>query len=206
MFKYLEPWERKWGMICLLVPASVIALEFAYSCFTDHHQQLLSVAVELSCGLIGAVIILVLQRMHRKRELESQYLGIAGPYVRKDIGQDNTPEGNLDAMQKENVGLEIELRYLGGNAFGITANYWKSGGCVVEAHVEFIESNKMVATGRYRYEPKTGCDCSGDFGTYTVYRVQEDDRKLLVLYQHVFPRKQAKNPDANRGWEIWERL
>ncbi|MBK8498868.1 MAG: hypothetical protein IPL52_08635 [Flavobacteriales bacterium] len=103
----------------------------------------------------------------------------------------------------QNIDLEVHLHYLEGNGFRIDANYWKNLDCKVEAHVEFVESNKMVATGRYRY--LDGSAYSGHFGTYTVYRFQEDDNKLLVLYQHVFPRRTDNNPDANRGWEIWER-
>jgi len=126
---------------------------------------------------------------------------IAGHYRRTDIGQDNTPD--LEDIRLGNNNLPIEIRYLGENSFEIEASYWKELGCIVEAHLEFVESNKMMATGRYRYID--GCSFSGHFGTYTVYRVQEDDSKLLVLYQHVFPRRNEHNPDANRGWEIWEK-
>jgi hypothetical protein len=122
---------------------------------------------------------------------------------RINIGQDNTTDATLDNMQARNIGLPIELHYSGGDAFRIEARYWEDLGCRVEAQIEFVEGNRMVATGRYRY--LDGCDYSGHYGTYTVYRMQEDDNRLLVLYQHVFPRMNANNPDANRGWEIWEK-
>ncbi len=47
--------------------------------------------------------------------------------------------------------FQWELTYEGENAFSVTVNYWKSEKAVVKEHIKFIESNKMVATGRYRY-------------------------------------------------------
>lgn len=203
MQKWYEPWEVVIAVLCALAAAFVIAIEYQCDCLTSRYPLFYSGILGLASGVFGTVVVFWFQSAHRIRQLRTLYTPLAGTYKRIDIGQDNTPEENLGDIRKYNIGLPVKLRYLGGHAFGIDAEYWSDQGCKVEAHIEFSESNGMVATGRYRY--LDGCAFSGDFGTYTVYRFQEDDNKLLVLYQHVFPRRNVNNPDKNRGWQIWEK-
>ena len=106
------------------------------------------------------------------------------------------------SLQEDNRKLPILLTYEGENTFTILADYWYSMNCKVKATVEFSETNKAFADGRYIY---TEGKFKGHFGTYRIYRFNEDDNKLLVLYQHIFPRENEFNPDNNRGWEIWEK-
>lgn len=203
MSKRFEPWEVTAIVVCALISGVVVWIEYQCECLTGRYPLFYSGVLGLASGVVGTIIVIWLQRWHSVAELGKQYRPLAGAYRRFDIGQDNTPDGSLDNIRARNNDLPINLHYVGGSAFRIDARYWNDLGCQVEAHIEFVESNRMVATGRYRY--LEGCEFSGHFGTYTVYRMQEDDNRLLVLYHHVFPRMNINNPDANRGWEIWER-
>lgn len=201
MSKRFHSWEVTAIILCALISGVVIWIEFQCDCLTTRYPLFYSGVLGLASGVVGTVIILWLQRWHRAQELHSRYQPLAGMYVRKDIGQDNASDQELVHMKTENNGLSIELTYEGENAFSVTVNYWKSEKAVVKAHIEFIESNKMVATGRYRY--LDGNFLTGHFGTYTVYRADQNGVELLVQFQHLFPRSQATNPDRNRGWEVW---
>lgn len=186
-------------VICALISCIVVWGD----CLTSRYPLFYSGILGSASGIVGTVIVFWLQRWHREQQLKARYLPLAGHYVRKDIGQDNAGEQELQDMRAENNGLPVELTYDGENAFSVRANYWKGIGAIVKAHVEFIESNKMVATGRYRYIE--GKELVGHFGTYTIYRADENGGELLVQYQHLFPRSQATNPDRNRGWEVWSK-
>jgi hypothetical protein len=203
MEKWYERWEVIAAIICSALVLLVVGIEYQCDCLTSRYPLAYSTILGLASGVLGTVVVLWFQRSHRIEELKRRYLPLAGAYKRVDIGQDNTTD--LDNMRSRNVDLPVELIYDGGNAFRVKASYWSDLNCKVEAHIEFVESNKMIATGRYRYIAGEAFVNPPHFGTYTVYRFQEDDGKLLVLYQHVFPRKTDNNPDANRGWEIWER-
>lgn len=203
MEKWYERWEITATAICAAVILLVVGMEYRCDCLTSRYPLAYSTILGLASGVLGTVVVLWFQRSHRIEELKRRYHPVAGAYKRIDIGQDNTKD--VENMRSRNIDLPIELTYAGGNAFRIKARYWSDLECKVEAHIEFVESNKMIATGRYRYIEGTAYMDPPHFGTYTVYRFQEDDNKLLILYQHVFPRKQDNNPDANRGWEIWEK-
>jgi hypothetical protein len=201
MQKWYEPWEIVAAVFCAIAAVVVVVVEYQCACLTSRYPLFYSGILGLASGVFGTVVVFWFGRAHRIQELRSRYLPLAGAYRRTDIRQDNTLEKNLAGIRENNLNLPVRLQYLGGNAFRIEADYWKNTGCKVEAHIEFVESNKMVATGRYRY--LEGSEYAGHFGTYVVYRFQEDHNKLLVLYQHVFPRNPDFNPDANRGSEIW---
>lgn len=188
-------------VLCALISCAVIWIEFQCDCLTTRYPLFYSAVLGLASGVVGTVIVLWLQRWHREQELGARYRPLAGEYTRRDIGQDNASEEELHDMKERNNGLKVHLTYEGENAFSVLANYWKDEQAVVKAHLEFIESNKMVATGRYRYLRSKSL--VGHFGTYTIYRADENGTELLVQYQHVFPRSQATNPDRNRGWEVW---
>jgi len=203
MRKWFEPWEIIAAIICAVVSGFVLWTEYRYDCLTSRYPLLYSGILGLVSGVIGTVTVFWLQRWRRAVELHARYHPLAGTYTRKDIGQDNAEERELQRMQTENNGLQVELIYDGQNAFTVTASYWKSVGAVVKARLEFIDSNKMVATGRYRYIE--GKELIGHFGTYTVYRADENGTELLVQYQHLFPRSNDTKPDSNRGWEVWSK-
>lgn len=203
MEKWYERWEVNAAIVCSVVILLVVGIEYRCDCLTSRYPLAYSTILGLASGVLGTVIVLWFQRKHRIEELRRRYLPLAGRYKRADIGQDNTKD--IENIRSRNNGLPIDLRYEGGNAFRVSVGYWSDLNCKVEAHIEFVESNKMIATGRYRYVEGAAYMNPPHFGTYAVCRFQEDDGRLLVLYQHVFPRMSDNNPDANRGWEIWEK-
>lgn len=136
-------------VLCALISGAVVWFEYQCDCLTSRYPLFYSGILGLASGIVGTVIVLWLQRWRRAVELHARYHPLAGTYTRKDIGQDNAGEQELQHMQTENNGLRVELIYDGENAFTVTANYWKSVGALVKARLEFIESNKMVATGRF---------------------------------------------------------
>lgn len=203
MKNWHERWEVNAAIVCSAIMLLVVGIEYGCDCLTNRYPLAYSTILGLASGVLGTVVVLWFQRSHRIEELKRRYLPLAGVYKRVDIGQDNTPD--IENIRSRNVDLPIELNYAGGNAFRISASYWSDLKCKVDAHIEFVESNKMIATGRYRYVEGTAFVNPPHFGTYVVYRFKEDDGRLLVLYQHIFPRMKDNNPDANRGWEIWEK-
>lgn len=212
-----QDWEKESIIICSAFLIVIIPIEFVCDCLTTRFPILFSIITGLLIGIITTILILFFQRKHRQGELSKYYLQISGTYIRLDIGQDNTPttidnsgeilhpseirKGNL-SIQEDNRKLPITLTYAGGNTFTILAEYWWSLKCKVKATVEFSETNRAFADGRYLYIEGT---YKGHFGTYRIFRFNEDDNKLLVLYQHIYPRSIEFNPDNNRGWEIWEK-
>ena len=125
-------------------------------------------------------------------------------YKRVDIGQDNTSDNEILYMKSQNLLLEVHLTHIKGtHRLTFVANYWKSENARAEGTIEFNENNGNNATARYRYTEGAGYIVQS--GIYRIYRLEEDKTKLLVLYQHLFPRKQEYNPDDNRGWEIWQK-
>jgi len=215
--RLIETWEII-GLIFSFFVLSVVGYDELHLKCWFKFPTIVSIATGLSGGFIATIVVLYFERKHRQNKLSKIYNNIAGQYIRFDIGQDNTPKSTVTifdevphpseikskspSLQEDNRKLPIELKYLGENTFTIKADYWYSKNCKVEALIEFNESNKLIAHGRYLY---TEGEFKGHFGTYTIYKFQEDDNKLLVLYQHIFPREMNFNPDANRGWEIWQR-
>ncbi len=213
-----QNWELDLIIICSILLIIILPIEFFCECITARFPVLFSVITGLLIGIITTILILYFQRRHRQEELSKHYRKIEGNYIRFDIGQDNTPKSDVKSLddiphpseinkdrltiQEDNRKLPIVITYEGENTFTILADYWYSLKCKVKATVEFSETNKLYAHGRYLYiEGKL----KGNFGTYTIYRFDEDDNKLLVLYQHIYPREDIDNPDKNRGWEIWQK-
>lgn len=213
--KLVEPWELKTGVVSIIILILTISMEITCRCITERFPVIFSIVTGLFGGFIATFFVFFIQRKYRSRDLRETYSQIAGNYIRFDIGQDNTPKltiENLDTIphpseiigkkniQEDNRKLPIKIIYEGENTFKINADYWYSKNCKVEATIEFGESNKSVAHGRYLY---TQGELIGHFGTYTIYKFNETEKKLLVLFQHIYPREKKNNPDANRGWEIW---
>ncbi len=198
-----QNWEKDTIFICIAVLVIIVILEFICKCISDRFPISISVFVGLSTGIVSAVFVLYFQRLNKQQDLLKYYSKIEGDYKRIDMGQDNTGDKENGGMVEQNCGLSIKIKYLGENAFSVAAEYWKDNNAQVTALIEFNETNKMVAHGRYHYI--NDGEFKGHFGTYTVYRFEENDNKLLVLFHHVFPRKLANNPDSNKGWEIWEK-
>lgn len=218
-YTLIEKWERIGLIFSVAILISAGLLEVFANCWAKNYPTIISILTGLAGGFIATIIVLYFERKHRKNKLHNNYSKISGSYIRFDIGQDNTPKStvtNLNdvlhpseiisespSLQEDNRKLPIELYYQGENTFSIKADYWYSKKCKVEAIIEFIESNKLIAQGRYLY---TEGEFKGHFGTYTIYKFHEDDNKLLVLYQHIYPREIDFNPDSNKGWEIWQKI
>lgn len=215
----LQNWERDLIIICSIFLIAIIPIELFCDFITARFAVIFSIITGLLIGIITTILILYFQRKHRQEELLDYYKKIEGDYIRFDIGQDNTPKSTVislhdiphpseinkpnPSLQEDNRKLPISLTYEGENTFTILADYWYSLKCKVKATVEFSETNKVYAQGRYLYSEGKFKD---HFGTYKIYRFDEDDNKLLVLYQHIYPRENEFNPDANRGWEIWQKV
>ena len=198
-------WEIYTISTCISILVGTVSLDFICNCFSDHFPLLFSSIIGLCTGIISAITILYLQRVHRNNKLKDHYLNIQGEYIRTDIGQDNTPEDKLIEIRDQNNGLKISLKYIGENAFEYDMELWKNYNERANGILEFNENNKMIATGSYKYyESDRG---KKDFGTLTAYWFKDDKKTLYVLYQHVYPRLiDINNPDSNRGWQVWEKL
>jgi hypothetical protein len=215
--RIIENWEKALLGVSLIILVVVGYVETHSNCWKDY-PTIIAIITGLAGGFVATIFVLCCERIHRVNNLSKKYNKIAGTYIRLDIGQDNTQKSsitNLDSiphpseinnpnpsLQDDNRKLSIVIKYDGENNFSIKADYWYSKKCKVEAVVEFNESNRAIAHGRYLY---TAGEFKGHFGTYTIYKFTEDDNKLLILYQHIYPRETDFNPDANRGWEIWQK-
>ena len=184
-------------LLFLLIP------EFLNSDSYNKHPVLFSSLIGLSTCVITAIIVLYLQRLYRNKKLLNYYLKISGEYIRTDIGQDNTPTERLADIKKQNIGLIIVLSYQSENSFCVDISYWKDDIAKAYSIIEFNETNKVMASGTYKYYQ--GDNFKDHFGTLELFRFGQDSNILYVKYQHIFPRTTEYNPDNNRGWEIWEK-
>jgi mRNA-degrading endonuclease RelE of RelBE toxin-antitoxin system len=199
----LQNWEIIVVIIASFFIVLIAILEISYECLSERFPLLFSAILSISAGFISAIIILYIMREHNKKELFNYYKPIAGNYIRRDIGQDTVKSDAEDKSFKErNIGLKIEMKYIGQNSFQVIANYWSDQSAIVEAILEFDSNNRQIANGRYRYTK--GDNYKGHMGTYRVFR-DIDDKKLIVLYRHIFPRGKGYSTDQFYGWEIWEK-
>lgn len=219
MNKLIEKWEMRGLIVSVSTLVFAGFIEIFAKSWTECYPTIISIITGLTGGFIATILVLYFERKHRKNTLSKIYGSISGTYIRFDIGQDNTPKSTITnfeeiphpseikthnpSLQDDNRKLPIEIKYLGENSFSIKADYWYSKKCKVEGIIEFNELNKSIAHGRYLH---TDGAYKGHFGTYVIYKFHEADNKLLVLYQHVYPRETDFNPDLNRGWEIWQKI
>ena len=186
------------GSIIVFLPAILNC----YICgFTYNNPNVVAALIGFGCSTISAAFVLYIQRISKQIALKKYYKNMEGVYTRIDMGQDN--QDDSEWMKTENLGLEIIVTYIGDNNFELSTNYWKANNAQAIGMLEFSESNKSIANGRYQYT-KGGPIYEGSFGTYLVHRLGNED-KLYVLYQHIFPRKNENNPDNNKGWEVWQK-
>ena len=196
---------EKWTFIlCAIVLLFLIYIEIVGVKFFSKYQITFSIITGFFSGILSAISLLYFQEQHRRKQLNDYYLEIEGDYRRIDMGQDNTPLHDLHSMIKDNVGLPLKLSHIKNtHSFQLYAEYWRDDEALIKGFIEFDSINGNSAYGRYTYyQSKT---MLGDTGLYNVYRLEDDKTKLFVRYQHLFPRKIEKYPDANRGWEIWEK-
>lgn len=191
----LETWE-------IVLILSSIALLIVSPCYKND-VFIISTLIGTATCILTAILILYFQRVHRKLGLYSYYKTITGKYIRIDIGQDNTGGIENTDIKDKNIGLEIDLTYEGENKFKAIIQYWKHEGAEALATLEFNETNKMIASGTYKYYK--GQSFAGHFGSLQLFLLDHEPHKVYARYHHVFPRQVEYNPDNNRGWEIWER-
>jgi hypothetical protein len=192
-------------VICVCALTIISVFEFNAHYLTEKYPLIFSIFSGIFSGILTAIVLLYFQEQHFIKRLDKYYSEIAGEYIRIDIGQDNATDAIIKNMQDQNVGLKIKLIHMKGtNSIKLKANYWTSENAVVEGTIEFNDKNGSTAYGRYRYT-RASTGMLGHSGTYKIYRLEEDNTKLLVQFHHLFPRLQVNNPDANRGWEIWQK-
>lgn len=213
-FVFIEPWQKiiiTWGFIFVAI---TIFIFYLYPIKYRENTVLIDLLFGISISAITAIFILGTQKYFERKELHQLYNGIAGKYLRVDIGNDFKKPEDYQELISRNKGLKIKLEYLGGHSFKSTAEYWKSdfGVDVVEAIFHFSDINHTTAFGKYKYklchhyldrEPKG--EHKGHFGTYTIHRDLDSD-ELVVLYQHLYPREYPNDIIANRGWERWKKV
>lgn len=201
--KLIETWERI-GFIASAITLIIIGiLEILDNCFILNYPTITSIITGLASGIIATIIVLYFERKHERNKLRDYYLKYEGFYKRVDIGQDNTTDLDLKGMRDENIGLFIQLNYIGGHEFSLNIEYWKSENAKAKGFIEFNPKDKTSATGYYRYTQ--GKSYTGEFNHLDRIELSWDESKkeMIVIYRHLHPRKIPFNPDNNRGWEIW---
>lgn len=192
-------------IVCLTALVILSIFEFNMPYLTDKYPLTFSILTGIFSGILSAIALLYFQEQHHVGQVNKYYADIAGKYIRIDIGQDNAGNAEINSMKEQNVGLPITLTHIKGtHSFKFLADYWKNEEALVEGTIEFNEKNGTTAYGRYRYTKAKG-GILGHSGTYKIYRLEEDKTKLLVQFHHLFPRRPENNPNANRGWEIWQK-
>lgn len=201
----IEKWERIVLLISILILFVSGLLEIFVKCLTTSYPTIISIITGLSGGFIATIFVLYLERRHEKNKLRGYYLKYQGCYERIDIGQDNTPDSDLEGMRKENIGLFISMIYLGGHEFSLDLNYWKSESAKAKGFIEFNPKDKKSAKGNYRY--LHGKSYVGDDIHYGRFELswEENKNEMIVFYHHLYPREIPFNPDNNRGWEVWRK-
>ncbi|HTB31827.1 MAG TPA: hypothetical protein VK808_07360 [Bacteroidia bacterium] len=187
--------------ISLIIAFFILFIELFIPCIYYEYLPFLEIARDIVIGLFSASVLLWLQEYIYSKRIYDYYKKIVGEYEREDIGQDNTDDTKNENLKKKNNGLKIHLKYEGNHTFSIHALYWIDN--EVAGTIEFLERNGQFADGRFRYIKGNE---KGTLGTYKIFRLEEDETKLLVLYQLLFPRDRANDPDKNRGWEIWKKV
>lgn len=197
----IEKWERH-GLIisgAILLVAGI--LEVFAKCWITNYPTIISIITGLAGGFIATIIVLYLERKHECKKLCDYYIKYEGCYLRTDIGQDNTIDN--EGMRKDNIGLHIQMTYIGGHEFSLDLEYWRSENAKAKGFIEFNPKDKKSASGYYRYTE--GKSYTGEFNHYNRVELSWDEPKneMIVIYRHQHPRKIPFNPDNNRGWEIW---
>lgn len=202
---------KNWEVICLIgcftLLTIIVLINFQIEPISQGFNSLLNTITGLLCSAIAAILLLALQRWHEANAQKNYYKAFAGDYTRKDISLDGKLGEDLNRVlniKAQNIGEPMKMTYMGDNFFKIEASYWKNREGKINAIIEFNESNKNIAYGRYDYIQGNGLE--NHFGNYIVDRLKGEKIILLILFQHVFPREKANFVDDNRGWELWEKV
>ncbi len=213
--KSITRWEITFIIVSSLSLLGVIFWEYYCPKIPQELPVSFSVFIEISAGILAAIVLLYAQRKYRAFKLKSLYADIPGNYQRMDIQQDGIEDENArKSRQSQNVNLKILIEYIGEHSFAFQAEYWKSeyGADLVEGEFHFSTKNSRFADGFYQY-----VDCHhlrfpteheghpNHLGTYQIIRPVNMD-ELIVLYHHRYPRQVPHDPEKNKGWEIWKKM
>jgi len=193
-------WEITGLIISVLILIIAGLIEIYANCWIKNIPTIATIITGLACGFIATIIVLYIERKYEKKNLQKYYLKYEGTYVRTDIGQDNTDESNLVNMRNENNGLLINMTYLGQHEFSVLIHYWKSENAQAKGIVAFNPNDRQSGKGNYRYN--AGKIYEGHFGSLEL-NWDENNKQMIVIYRHQYPREIPFNPDNNRGWEVW---
>lgn len=194
-------WERVFFGGSIIIIVLSLYVEWCHPDWTTRLPIHSGIPVAVALTVLGVLFTEWFQRYKNNTALKPLVSLIAGDYERVDIGQDNTPAQELAYMREYNIGLPIRLEHNGDTTFRFTAEYWKEKGGQVQGSIEFAGVRHSAGTGAYRYIKGDGL--VGHTGRLSISRHEDEPGRMIVQYQHVFPRDQ--NPDANRGWEVWEK-
>jgi hypothetical protein len=198
----IKNWEFNIVLISSAIMLLLILLEFAEVISINSYPITNSIVAGLAGSFISTIIVLYFERKHNRTSLKNTFLKYDGIYNRIDIGQDNTPEIELNLQKTDNIGLSINMSYKGGHEFMVNIEYWKSKDCKAIAFIEFNNHDKTTARGNYRY---TQGEYKGHYGNLEL-SWDENQNEMIVFYQHKYPRIAEFDPDRNRGWEVWKKL
>lgn len=201
--KLLEKWEPIGLILSVFILIFVGLLEVFAKFLITNYPTIISIITGLTSGFIATIVVLYLERKHERKKLSDFYKKYEGCYIRTDIGQDNTSDNS--GIRDENVGLYINMTYVGGHEFLLDLEYWKSENAMAKGFIEFNPKDKNTASGYYRYTK--GETYTGVYNHYDKIELSWDESKkeMIVIYRHQHPRKFPFTPDSNRGWEIWEK-
>lgn len=196
--RFIKLWEILWLAISIVVIILVVLLESKKTWLTEDYPLSVSIIAGLASGIIATIFVFYLQRMFHEKELKTILIRHQGHYVRTGMGQDNNTIEDDRHITYPNIEKDVFLHYLGNGNFKVETSYWDSK---VEGSLTFDPKDLTTGAGKYKYIQG---DLKGLFGSYIVNYDQHYDR-LIVFYQHLFPRDANNKPDENRGWEIWEK-
>jgi hypothetical protein len=201
----IEKWEIKWLFYSAVMCLIVVFLEQMFSLFSKEHAIFFSIITGIPSGIIGTIFIFYLQRRHINSEVNKYFETLPGTYTRIAIGQDNTPDDNLEEMRSDNIGLNMSISKISEDKFSyqLKTEYWRSSDAIALINVTFTNENRTVANGKYEYIQ--GDNFNGHMGSYQVHWERKSN-KLICFYHHLFPRDLQFNPDNNRGWEVWKKI
>jgi hypothetical protein len=197
----------KWEIMGLIISCLILFIaclfELFAACWIKNYPIITSIVTGLACGFIATIIVLYIERRYEKKKLQEYYLKYEGFYKRTDIGQDNTAESDLINVRNENNDLTVKMTYLGQHEFSLLIDYWKSENAQAKGIVEFNPNDKQSGKGNYRYI--AGKSYEGHFGSLEL-NWDENNKQMIVIYRHQYPREIPFNPDNNRGWEVWTKV
>lgn len=204
---FLEKWEQVALIISGVILLYLFVIELHCNCLFERYSISFSILVGIATGMMTTVLLFYFQRKHHAEELKRFYMSMQGHYIRLMMGQDNLDAHKSENLICQNFCLNIKLKYdESKNCLFIEEEVWKLSQeniGIVHAYIEFESPRRNIGYGRYKHVKGKH---KGNFGTYTLHRFEENSSRLIVLYQHIFPRNKKNDADNNRGWQIWKKL